>query len=84
VNPDLEDTIIKAGSWSNVQCCRSAVMRIRIQLITLIRMRILLEADPDPNIHRDADSVPDTDPTFQIKAQTLEKVLNTLNIFYTF
>jgi hypothetical protein len=42
------------------------------------------EADPDPNIHRDADSVPDTDPTFQIKAQTLEKVLNTLNIFYTF
>jgi hypothetical protein len=56
VNPDLEDTIIKAGSWSNVQCCRSAVMRIRIQLITLIRMRILLEADPDPNIHRGSGS----------------------------
>jgi hypothetical protein len=32
--------------------------------------------DPDPTFHTDAD--PDSNPSFQIKAQTLEKVL----IFY--
>jgi hypothetical protein len=31
------------------------------------------DADLDPTFHPDAD--PDTDPSFQIKAQTLEKVL---------
>ncbi len=31
------------------------------------------DADPDPTFHPDADS--DPDPSFQIKAQTLEKVL---------
>jgi hypothetical protein len=35
-------------------------------------------ADPDPTFHPDAD--PDPEPSFQIKAQTLEKVL----IFHTF
>jgi type IV secretion system protein VirB6 len=31
------------------------------------------DPDPDPTSHPDAD--PDPDPSFQIKAQTLEKVL---------
>ncbi len=30
------------------------------------------DADPDQNFHPDSD--PDPDPSFQIKAQTLEKV----------
>jgi len=33
------------------------------------------EADPDSTDHPEADPVPDPDPSFQIKAQTLEKVL---------
>jgi hypothetical protein len=43
-----------------------------------MRTRIRL-ADPDaysdPNVHPDADPDLDPDPNFQIKAQTLEKVL---------
>ncbi len=44
----------------------------------LIRMRVQnffihADADPDPTFHPDAD--PDPYPSFQIKAQTLEKVL---------
>jgi hypothetical protein len=38
------------------------------------------DVDPDPIFHTDAD--PDPDPSFK-KAQTLEKVLNSL-IFHTF
>jgi hypothetical protein len=40
--------------------------------------RFLFDADPDPTSHSDADSDPDPDPSFQIKDQTLEKVLNPL------
>jgi hypothetical protein len=56
-------------------------MRIRIRLITLMRIQILIflfDVDPDfylmrsdPTFHPDADP----DPSSQIKAQTLEKVL---------
>ncbi len=35
-----------------------------------------VDADPDSTFHPDADPDPDPDPSFQIKAQTLEKVLN--------
>ncbi len=31
--------------------------------------------DPDPTVYPNADTVPDPDPSFQIKAQPLEKVL---------
>ncbi len=31
-------------------------------------------ADPDSDFYPDADADPDPDPSFQIKAQTLEKV----------
>jgi hypothetical protein len=74
--------------WRDRVCCRAeawiriTLMRIRIRLIILMRIRILRiqilfdaystfypDADPDP------DSDPDPDPNFQIKAQTLEKVL---------
>ncbi len=33
------------------------------------------DADPDSTFHPDADLEPEPDPSFQIKAQTLEKVL---------
>ncbi len=36
----------------------------------------LFDADPDPTFHPDAD--PDEDPSFQIKALTLEKVVKWL------
>jgi hypothetical protein len=38
------------------------------------------DADPDPTFHPDADPDPDPDPSFQKKAQLLEKVL----IFHTY
>jgi hypothetical protein len=44
-------------------------MRIRIQLVTLMRIRIQIlfsanpDAVPDPNFHPDAD--PDPDPSFK-------------------
>jgi hypothetical protein len=38
-----------------------------------IRILILFDVDPDPTFHPDAD--PDRDSSFQINAQTLEKVL---------
>jgi hypothetical protein len=38
-----------------------------------IRIPISIGADPDPTFYPDADL--DPDPSFQIKAQTLEKVL---------
>jgi hypothetical protein len=38
------------------------------------------DADPDPAYHFDAD--PDPDPSFQIKAQTSEKVLKLAHIPY--
>jgi hypothetical protein len=38
-----------------------------------IRILILFDVDPDPTLHPDAD--PDRDSSFQINAQTLEKVL---------
>jgi hypothetical protein len=34
--------------------------------------------DPDPTVYPNADTVPDPDPSFQIKGQTLEKVLKHL------
>ncbi len=40
--------------------------------------RFLFDADPDPTSHSDAESDPDPDPSFQIKDQTLEKVLSSL------
>jgi hypothetical protein len=33
------------------------------------------DADPDANFHPVGDPDPDPDPSFQIKAQTLEKVI---------
>jgi hypothetical protein len=33
------------------------------------------DANPDPTFHFDADPDPNADPSFQIKAQNLEKVL---------
>ncbi len=33
------------------------------------------DADPDLTFHPDADPDPNPDPSFQIKAQTIEKVL---------
>jgi hypothetical protein len=33
------------------------------------------DAGPDPTFHFDADLDPDPDPSFQIKAENLEKVL---------
>ncbi len=36
-------------------------------------LELLFDADPDPTFHPDAD--PDTDPSYQIKAQTLENLL---------
>jgi hypothetical protein len=38
--------------------------------------------DADPTFHPDANPDPDTDPSFQIKAQTLEKCSNRL-LFHT-
>jgi hypothetical protein len=62
-------------------------MRIRIQLITLMRIqmgiRILILffcMDPVPNFHPDADPDPDLDSGIQIKAQVLEKVLKWAHI----
>ncbi len=53
---------------------RKKVFRI---CITFVRIRILpachFDPDPDPSFHFDADPYPD--PSFQIKAQNLEKVL---------
>jgi hypothetical protein len=37
-------------------------------------------ADPDPTFHPDADPYPYPDPSFKIKAQTLEKVLKYAHI----
>ncbi len=34
------------------------------------------DSDLDPTFHFDADPDPDMEPSFQIKAQNLEKVLN--------
>jgi hypothetical protein len=48
---------------------RFTLMRIQIRLITLMRIRILL-------FHPDTNPDPDPDTSFQIKAQTLEKVLH--------
>ncbi len=57
-------------------------MRIRILLVTLTWIRILLVnlMDPDPTgtFHFDADP----DPSFQIKAQNLEKALKQAHIPY--
>ncbi len=39
----------------------------------LMRIRILFDADTDPTFHPYAD--PDPDPSFQINAQTLERLL---------
>ncbi len=68
---------------SFMQCCGFASrMRIRIRLVTLVRIRMRIQiliffyTDPDQTFH------PDADPSFQIKAQTLEKVLNWV-IFHT-
>ncbi len=77
-------------------CIRTTLMRIKIRLITLMRIRISIfiwcgsrcgsgfffDSDPDPTFHPDANSVPDPDPSFQIEAKTL-KCLNRL-IFHTF
>ncbi len=41
------------------------------------------DPDPDPTLHFDADPVTDPDPSFQIKAQNLEKCSNRL-LIYTF
>jgi hypothetical protein len=40
------------------------------------------DADPDHSFHFDADVDPDADPSFQIKAQNLEKALKWANIPY--
>ncbi len=49
---------------------------------------LLFDADADPysTFHLDADPDPDSDPapSFQVKAQTLEKVLNRLLVLQTF
>ncbi len=45
--------------------------------------KFLFDADQHSNFHPDADPGLDPDPSFQIKAQTIEKVLNML-IFHTF
>jgi hypothetical protein len=42
----------------------------------------LFYADPDPTFHPDADPDSDLDPSFQIKAQTLGKVLKNGRIPY--
>jgi hypothetical protein len=42
----------------------------------------LFDADPDPTFHPDADPGSDPDPSFQIKAQTLDKVLQYAHIPY--
>ncbi len=65
-------------------------IRIRIRIIPLMRNRILIfiwwglgflfHVDPDPTFHPAAD--PDSDPRFQVKTQTLEKVLNYAHIPY--
>jgi hypothetical protein len=69
-------------------------MQILIQIISLMRIRILIficcgsrylfdadvDTDLDQTFHPDA--VPDPDPSFQIKAQILEKCSNRL-IFHT-
>ncbi len=55
------------------------MVRIRIRRITLMRIRCLsgffFYADSDPTFHPHADPVPYPGPNFQIKSQTLEKVL---------
>jgi hypothetical protein len=45
------------------------LMRIRRQI------GFLFDADPDPAFHPSADPYPDPDPSFQLKVQTLEKML---------
>jgi hypothetical protein len=59
---------------------RITLMRIWIRLITPVAdpdsnfiFNVDPDADPDPTFHPDAD--PDPDHSFQIKAQTIEKVL---------
>ena len=97
LNPDLG---VKQAQdpqhWVRVLWIRIILMRIRIWLITLTWIQILifiwwrsgcgsgffLNADADSTFHPNAD--PDPDPSFQIKAQTLEKVLMKWLIFHTF
>ncbi len=63
--PELCSKILKILKFlTNEPCC--ALMQIRIRLITR-------DADPDKTYYPDAD--PDPDPNFQIKAQSVEKVL---------
>jgi hypothetical protein len=52
----------------------------------LIRIFFYVDAvpDPDPTFHPDAVPDPNPDPSFQIKAQTLEKVLKYAHIPYIF
>ncbi len=40
-----------------------------------MRIRILFDADPNPDLTFHPDADPDPDPSFQIKSKTLEKVL---------
>ncbi len=58
--------VLKQAIFHTFWLFLSKLMRIRILLVTFIY------ADLDPTFHFDADP----DPTFQIKAQNLEKVLN--------
>jgi len=48
---------------------------MRLILSTNVVDQNNFDADPDPNFHPDPDPDPDPDPSFQITAQTLEKVL---------
>ncbi len=41
----------------------------------MIRIQLITDADAAPTFHLDADPDLDPDPSVQIKAQTLEKVL---------
>jgi hypothetical protein len=43
---------------------------------------IFVDADPDPTFHSDADPI--LDPSFHLKAQTLEKVLNQAHVLFIF
>ncbi len=72
--------------WMRQWLLARNLMRIQIRLIILMRIlifiwcasgsRVLFDADSDPTFHLD----PDPDPSFEINAQTLEKVLKKVHI----
>ena len=57
----------------SLHCCGSADFDFLIDADP--DLDFLFDAYPDPTFHPDADPDPDPEPSLQIKAQTLEKVL---------